>query len=123
MKSIMKSIHTLFALCAVMLACTVLDGCSTIGLAPAQSFDQQLAYGYGTVASVRTTAASALNAGAITTTDAQQVLTVTDTARATLDVAGTASKAGDVNTAMGKLQIATSLLSQIQQYLSTKGVK
>lgn len=117
MKTIRNTIMQLLALCLILTACTQL------GLAPAQSLDQKIAYGYSVNAAVRTSAAQALNAGTIDITEAKQALAVTDTARAALDAATAANGHGDTTTAMGKLEMATSLLTQLQQYLQTKGVK
>lgn len=115
----MKKLLNLVA-CLGILA---LVACTQIGLAPAQSFDEKLAYGYSTVTSVRTSAATALDTGLIQVTDAQHVLDVTDQARAGLDAAKVASTAGDTTTAAGKLTLATSVLVEVQQYLIAKGVK
>lgn len=117
MKTIRNTILTLLAMCMLLTAC------AQFGLAPPQSFDQKLAYGYSTVATVRTSAAQALTAGVITVADAERALVVTDEARAGLDAAGAASGAGDTTTAAGKLALATGLLAQLQQYLQSKGVK
>lgn len=105
------------------IALLVLAGCAQIGVAPPQSFDQQLAYGYGTITAVRTSAAQALQSQTIQVADAQQVLTATDTARTGLDAAKAASGLGDTTTATGKLTAAMAVLTQVQQFLTTKGVK
>lgn len=105
------------------LAVVLLVACAQVGLAPAQSFDERLAYGYSTVTSVRTSAAAALNTGAISVTDAEHALTVTDQARAGLDAAKVSNGVGDTSTATGKLAAATSVLVEVQQYLAAKGVK
>lgn len=117
----MKSIRSTFL--TILAMCVLLTACAQVGLAPAESFDQKLAYGYSTVAAVRTSAADALKAGTITVSDARQALVITDTARSALDAAGTANVAGDMSTAIGKLTAATALLTQLQQYLQSKGVK
>lgn len=115
----MKSLRTTF----LALALCLLTACAQMGLTQASSFDQQLAYGYSTVAAVRTSAANALTAGTITVPDAQKALATTDTARIALDAAGEANGHGDVSTATGKLAMATALLTQLQQYLKSKGAK
>lgn len=117
MRSIRKTFYSMLAVCMLITACT------QVGLAPADSFDQKLAYGYGAVAAVRTSAAQAVTAGTISTADARSVLAVTDTARATLDAAGTANVAGDTSTALGKLAAASALIAQLQQFLTARGVK
>lgn len=117
----MKSIRSKFF--AILAMCMMLTACAQVGLAPAETFDQKLAYGYSTLAAVRISSADALKTGAITVSDAKQALVITDTARASLDAASAANGAGDVSTAIGKLQAATALLTQLQQYLQSKGVK
>lgn len=97
-----------------------LMGCSSLSLAPATSFEEKLAYAYSLDTSLRLSASSALQAGAIKVDDAQTVLSITDQARAALDAARVA---GDPSTAASKLALATSLLTQLQQYLLSKGVK
>lgn len=114
---------TLLSRITMLAVCLMLAACAQMGLAPADSFDQKLAYGYSTVAAVRTSAAQALTAGTITKADAVKALDTTDTARAALDAAGAASGAGDTSTAVGKLALASALLTQIQHYLVSKGIK
>lgn len=114
MKSILKTCGAMFATLLLVAAC------AQVGLEPARNFDQQLAYGYGAVSAVRTSAAQAVTQGAITKADATTVLAATDTARAALDAAGTASMAGDASTAIGKLAAATAIITQLQQYLTTR---
>lgn len=117
MKSLRNTIFSILALCLMLAACT------QVGLAPADGFEQKLAYGYSTVAAVRTSAAQALTAGTIDIVDAKKTLAVTDEARAGLDAAGAANGHGDTSTAIGKLATATALLTQLQQYLIAKGAK
>ena len=98
----------------------LLAGCAQLGLAPAQSFDQKLAYAYGTHIAVQQTATQALTAGDITSADAEQVLKLADESRALLDGARAASGAGDPSTAEGRLVLATTILTQLQAYLRSK---
>lgn len=101
----------------------LLTGCESLGLAPAKTFDQQLAYGYSTVASIRQSAANALTTGTIKVADAEQVQKLSDQARAGLDAARGASLQGDMKTAVGQLQLANSVLTQLAVFLQSKGVK
>jgi hypothetical protein len=100
----------------------LLVGCAQVGLQPAQSFDQQLAYGYAGVTSARISATNALKAGSIKKEDAQQVLDLTDQARALLDGAR-AIRVSDLKTAQAKLALATQVLTQLSAYLTTRGLK
>lgn len=101
----------------------LLFGCESLGLAPAKTFDQQLAYGYSTVASIRQSAANALTTKTIKVEDAEQVQKLADQARAGLDAARGANVRGDTSTAIGQLQLANSVLTQLAVFLQSKGVK
>lgn len=101
----------------------LLSGCAQLGLAPAKSFDQNVAYGYSTLASVRVSAAQALKTGVIEKDDAERVLALSDQARSGLDAARGAWVAGDTQTALGRLQLANSVLTQLAVFLQDKGVK
>lgn len=95
---------------------TLLASCAQLGLAPAQSFDQKLAYAYGTHTAVLQAATSALTAKVITVDDAKQVATLADQSRALLDAARIA---GDPTEASNKLLLATAILTQLQAYLQS----
>lgn len=109
--------HHRIRACSALLLALLLTGCATFGLAPASSFSDRLAYGYGTHTAVLTAATDSLEAGEIGTQDAQRVLTVADEARTALDAARVAAGAGDATTAEGRLQLATALLAELQTYL------
>jgi hypothetical protein len=98
-------------------------GCSTFGVQPARSFDQQLAYAYSTHTAVLDSAANALEAGSLTVEDAEAVLAMADQSRVLLDSARLAAGAGDVTTAEGRLALATNVLQQLVAYLNARGVK
>lgn len=95
----------------------LLVACGTLGLPQASSFNQRLAYAYGTHTAVQASAASSLDAKEISSEDAQRVLTVADESRKGLDAARIAFNAGDASTAEGRLQLATALLTELQTYL------
>jgi hypothetical protein len=120
----MKSIRNFFKASGEILllfAFVLIAGCASIGAAPAQSFSEQLAYGYGGVAAIRTTCAQQLAAQAISVPAAQKCLADTDAVRATLDAAQTSSANGDQSTAVAKLSTATAILTQLQIFLTNKG--
>ena len=64
----------------LLLSFFVVAGCAQLGLVPAQSFDQKLAYVQGGITSARTSAEHAVLAGTIKSADAQKVLELTDNA-------------------------------------------
>lgn len=108
-------------LMAAMLLITLAAGCTTLGLTTPQSPSQGLAYAYGSVAAARTSAAQALQSGAITTTQAQQILALTDQARAYLDAGETLIvQGGDTSSVAGDLALATNILAQVSALLPQK---
>lgn len=101
----------------------LLSACAQLGVEQPKSFDQQVAYGYSTVASVRQSAVTALKTGVIKKEDAIQVQALADQARTGLDAARGAYVVGDTQTALGRLQLANSVLTQLAVFLQSKGVK
>lgn len=101
----------------------VLAACASVGLAPAQTFDERVAYAVANNAAVRQAAANALDAGDIQLQDAQYVLKTTDETRTFLDAAKAASGSGDISTAEGRLSVAVNVLSQLQTYLRARSKK
>lgn len=95
----------------------LLTACASLGLAPASSFSDRLAYAYGTHSAVLVSATQSLDAGEIGSQDASRVLKVADEARTALDAAKLANGVGDTTTAEGRLQLATALLTNLQAYL------
>lgn len=109
----MKLLHVLW------IALVLLAGCAQMGLAPAKSFDDRLAYAYAVNTSLREASTSALNAKQITSDDMEHVMAVNDQARSILDAARS-MKVTDLHTAEARLVLATSLLAQLQQFLKDK---
>lgn len=112
--------HPFAAVAAAYFLTLLVAGCATIGLAPATSFDERLAYAVSQNAAVRQAAANALDAGEIQLQDAQFVLKTTDESRTLLDAAKVASGAGDISTAEGRLSVAVTVLANLQTYLRSK---
>lgn len=94
-----------------------LTACATLGLAPASTFEDKLAYAVSQNAGVRQATANALDAGEIDVIDARQVLKITDESRTILDAARVAAGAGDLSTAEARVALATSILTKLQTYL------
>lgn len=104
----------------LFVALLLLQGCQSLGLTTAKSFEDRLAYGYSTYTAVVTAAANALNAKEITSDDATKFQDIARNARQLLDAAKLTAGVGDVATAEGRLQLATSLLVELQNYLRSK---
>lgn len=98
----------------------VLSACASLGLAPASSFEERLAYAVSQNAAVRSAAAVSLERNEIALEDAQRVLKITDEVRTALDAARLAAGAGDASTAEGRLQLATAILIELQNYLRSR---
>lgn len=106
---------------ALVVALALLVGaCAGFGLATPQSFDERLAFAYASHTAVQSAAANSLDAGAISSADARQVLELADQSRALLDGARLAAGAGDIGTAEGRLTLAINVLQQLQTYLNTR---
>lgn len=98
----------------------LLTACAELGLAPASTFEERLAYAVSQNAAVRDAAAVSLERNEIALEDAQRVLKITDEVRTALDAAKFAANAGDPQTAEGRLQLATAILVEIQNYLRNR---
>jgi len=86
-----------------------------------QSIQEQIAYGYGAVASVRTSATGLLNRGQITVEQAKTVQSQADVARHGLDQARIALANGLPKDAQGQLLLATQVLTTLETFLKSKG--
>lgn len=107
---------------AAVFTLTFAAACAQTGLVAPGTFNENVAYGYSTLATVRVAAASALTSGVIGTTDAEQVQRLADEARLALDAARTVGAGGDLATAQAKLALANGVLTQLQQFLATHNV-
>lgn len=97
---------------AILLVAFTLAACTTF--VKPQSFEQQLAYAYGSVISTRATCADYFLRQTIDRAKAENCLKVTDQARASLDAARTTLN-GDM--AQSQLQVALTLLLQLEASL------
>lgn len=104
----------LFAIVAYLLY-----GCATIGVPPAQNFEQKWAYATATHTAVMSAAAASVKVGDLSKADGQQVLRLADEARALLDAAEALSSS-DESAANQKLALASTILLQLQQYLRAR---
>lgn len=91
-----------------------------VSLEAPKSFNDKLAYGYGSVSATRNTAAALLERKRISKDDAIQVQALADQARTGLDAARGTASSGDLATAQGQLQLALDVLTKLEAYLATK---
>jgi len=103
----------LFAVFLVMLA---LVGCSTF--AKPRSMGDSIAYAYGSLAAVRTTATQLLQRNRITLADAEKVQTGANQVRAELDLAASFYDKNDLSTAQSRLDFALKLLIELEALLN-----
>lgn len=101
----------------VLALLALLTGCAALGLQPAESFNERLAYQYGNATAVLKAATSSYSVGALSKADFQTVIDGTDQAKGVLDTARIAYNAGDIQTAEGRLLVAIELLTILQQKL------
>jgi hypothetical protein len=104
---------------AAAFLCCLLSACATFGLAPAKSLSDRLAYGYATLSAVQYAAATATTAGELSYSDAEDVLKLADQSRALLDGAK-AILATEPEAAATKLNLAVTILTQLQAHLRSK---
>jgi hypothetical protein len=118
----MKRITSL-TMTVVLLGClTVLASCASLGLAPAQTLDQKLAYAYGVETGLLNSIASATTAGTLSSATATKANTMVLTAKGFLDSARALESANATNAA-NDLALATAALTAVQTYLTANGVK
>lgn len=100
----------------------VVAGCAQLGLAPAQTLDQKLAYAYGVETGLLNTIATATTAGTLSSTTASKANTLVLTAKSVLDGARAVETSNPTGAATD-LALATSALTAVQTYLTANGVK
>lgn len=105
---------------AVWVVMALLSGCTALGLAPAMTFEDRLAYANGTATGLLRGTTAALNANQIKRDDAKFMASVSDEAAELLDAAELAAGEGDLKTAEGRLILAQSVLDKLDAYLKQK---
>jgi len=109
----MKTIRvTLFGALMVLIT-----ACASLGIAPAQSFDQRWAYANGTLTAVVQTASQGVEGGTLSKDDGRAVLEIAKQARSLLDAAHSATSVEDANR---NLSLAVAVLENLQTYLNDR---
>lgn len=106
------------ALIALTFAC--LTACAQLGLSPARSLDDRLAYAYGVHTAVVEVISHAAQTGQLKPQEARQAANLAENSRQLLDAAKAIEQA-DAKGANAKLTLATAVLDQLQTYLKTAG--
>lgn len=100
----------------------VLAGCAVLGLEQSKSFGDRLAYAEGLNTALRDASSDSLAHHEISSQDMEHVILINSRAKELLLTARTL-KDTDPSTAEAKLVLATTLLTDLQNYLRVKGVK
>lgn len=115
----MKSFRNPAAFPLAVAMCFILSACGSLFLAP-KSTTEKLAAGYIAHTAVLKATTNALNAGDISSSDAEHVMVIAKESRTFLDAAQVALTAGDPKTAEGKLALATTILTELQEWLRAR---
>lgn len=113
-------LHHHFLLTLLGISLLAIVGCSALGLAKPRNFDDRYAYAQAASTELRRSSTRSLEAGLISSSDAQQVLEFNDTVRKLLDGARLAKVQLDVSTAEKRLQLALDVLARLQLYLQKR---
>jgi hypothetical protein len=108
-----------FILLAVMLT---LGACASLGLAPAQTLDQKIEYGYAGVTAVLQSIPPAITSGVLSSATATKANTMALQVKTLLDSAR-AAETTNATGALNDLNLATAALTAVQSYLTANGVK
>jgi hypothetical protein len=100
-----------FLLVLALAACAAIEAPKT--------FNERLAYGYASVAASRNTAASMVERGRISQDEGKKVQALADQARAALELSKGLFDKGDLRGAEGQLQLALTVLTQLEAYLKS----
>jgi flagellar basal body L-ring protein FlgH len=106
-----------------ILACSlllVLAGCASLGLAPAKSFDERWSYAQAQTIGLRDASTRALDAKLITSGDMEYCIAVADRSTQMLTMARAAHNVGDISTAEGRLLLVSSILTDLETYLTKR---
>lgn len=111
----MKKMYSLFAVAVMAMA---INGCAMLGVATPETFNQQLAVGYGAVTQIRETATMLVVSKKLTPFDATNVQASADAARAGLDTARMLHNT-DPAAGQAKLNAVRTVLQSLSGYLAS----
>lgn len=103
-----------------LVLCAVLAGCATLGIEAPKTLPDRIAYATSTADGLVVSTTNALNAHTIGSADAAYV---SRTAKETSLLLGAATTDSDPKSAEGRVQLAESVLRNLQSYLAAKGAK
>lgn len=104
----------------IVLALALLAGCALFQLESPNTWNERLAYAY----TLQTGAANAIedraDSGQMTREEANDLVDIVQNANALTDGARDAMRGGDTMTAEGRLRLARSILTEINEYLGVR---
>ncbi len=106
---------------ALAFACWLLTACASMGIISPSSFDERMAAAYSLNTAIRDGVDSSLNAGAVSSDEAQKALDETRTTRTALDSVRTLA-GNDPIAAEGRLKLLEASLQALRARLIAKGV-
>lgn len=98
-------------------------GCASFALEKPRTFNERAAYALASVTALRVAATNALATKTISANDAENVQTLANHARASIDAARAAQALGNATDAVARLALAEGILADLRTYLATKRVK
>jgi hypothetical protein len=110
-------------LCLGVVVLPSLQGCASVGLAPADTLNTKIAYSTSQLTAVRTTADYALRSEQITVEQAEKARDTIREIRTLLDTASLLAEVGDISTAEARYLAAIRLLAALQAELRQQGAK
>jgi hypothetical protein len=105
---------------AAIVCASVLQGCTALGLQQPKTFRDDYAYAITQVTAVRDTATTLLERRQISIKDAEYVLETSRQSRAYLDTAKQVYEAGQTLEGKTQLELATSILTQLETFLTSR---
>ena len=119
MRSLIRLAHRRSYLPPLLLTLALLSGCATtLGTAPAQTFNQKVAYAVGIHTAVLQAATNGVTNHTLSSADGEAVLKMADSSRALIDAAVLLNGTGDIAGANSKLTLAVTALTALQTYLN-----
>lgn len=118
MKQLKKYAEFMFTALVIL----AIAACANLGMQQPDTFNKKVAVAYTTVTAVAESATTALKAGKLSTSDANNVVTTSKAALAAIDVA-VAMSVSNPTGANDKLTSTLAILTALQAYLAAQGVK
>lgn len=103
-----------------ILTALLMIGCASLGLATPKTFEERLAYAYNQHTAALQTITNTTNLRLISSRDAVALLAIADQSRLLLDSSRMAFSGADLQSAEGRLVLATNVLRELENYMVTR---